>query len=116
MKGVPVLGDIEASNSTTPVGLIIQGSIDDQQFNTFIHGPAENYRRVIILPELLAAPSLWVSPIDFEGVLGLDSQKEFAQSISKNRENECRLCSCSIDLSDLDFNRWTSLCIDLDGR
>ena len=83
IKEVPVLGDMIASNSTTPVGLIIQDTIDDQQFNLFIHGPAEHYRRVIILPELLAAPSLWVSPIDFEGVLGLEVTKNLLNPLSR---------------------------------
>lgn len=83
VKGVPVLGDMKASNSTTPIGLFIQGSMDDQQFNTFIHGPAENYRRMIILPEILAAPSLWVSPIDFEGVLGLEVTKNLLNPLAR---------------------------------
>ena len=83
IKGVPVLGDMQALNSTTPIGVIIQGSVDDDQFNTFIQGPAENYRRVIILPELLAAPSLWVSPIDFEGVLGLEVTKNLLNPLTR---------------------------------
>ena len=83
IKGVPVLGDMQALNSTTPIGVIIQGSVDDDKFNTFIQGPAENYRRVIILPELLAAPSLWVSPIDFEGVLGLEVTKNLLNPLTR---------------------------------
>ena len=83
IKGVPVLGDMQALNSTTPIGVIIQGSVDDDQFNAFIQGPAENYRRVIILPELLAAPSLWVSPIDFEGVLGLEVTKNLLNPLTR---------------------------------
>ena len=80
---VPVLGDMSCSNSTTPIGLIVQGSVSDDEFNSFICGPGENYRKVIILPEILAAPSLWVSPIDFEGILGLEVTKNLLNPLAR---------------------------------
>ena len=47
---IPIRGDMSCSNSTTPIGLIVQGSVSDDEFNSFICGPGENYRKVIILP------------------------------------------------------------------
>ena len=80
---IPIRGNMSCSNSTTPIGLIVQGSVSDDEFNSFICGPGENYRKVIILPELLAAPSLWVSPIDFEGILGLEVTKNLLNPLAR---------------------------------
>ena len=80
---IPIRGDMSCSNSTTPIGLIVQGSVSDDEFNSFNCGPGENYRKVIILPELLAAPSLWVSPIDFEGILGLEVTKNLLNPLAR---------------------------------
>jgi len=37
-----------------------------------IEGSLTKYRRVVVIPDLLEAPSLWVTPRDFLGVLGLE--------------------------------------------
>jgi lipopolysaccharide/colanic/teichoic acid biosynthesis glycosyltransferase len=37
-----------------------------------LEGPLAGYRRVVIIPDLLEAPSLWVRPRDIGGILGLE--------------------------------------------
>ena len=51
---------------------MLQDSLSKEDFHLILSSSAEIYRRLVIIPELLSAPSLWVKPIDFEGVLGLE--------------------------------------------
>ena len=52
--------------------MVLQDSLSKEDFHRILSSSAEGYRRLVIIPELIAAPSLWVKPIDFEGVLGLE--------------------------------------------
>lgn len=72
VAGIPVLGGISDTTSQAVVAIVtkIKGSV--QKEIRLIEGPLSTYRRVVVIPDLLEAPSLWVTPRDFLGVLGLE--------------------------------------------
>lgn len=72
VAGIPVLGGISDTTDQAVVAIAtkIKGSV--QKEIRLIEGPLSRYRRVIVIPDLLEAPSLWVTPRDFLGVLGLE--------------------------------------------
>jgi Undecaprenyl-phosphate galactose phosphotransferase WbaP len=75
IKGVPVLGGIEDSAHGIPVAILGAPSIPRERLVELLEGPLSHYRRVIIIPDLLEIPSLWVSTRDFIGVLGLEVER-----------------------------------------
>ncbi len=82
-KGVPVMGGIKNLNRRTPVALILQESFGKDQFSTVLSRSLKNYRKVVLIPDLLSAPSLWVLPLDFEGVLGLEITKNLLNPLPR---------------------------------
>ena len=72
VAGLPVLGSLSDTTDRAAVAIVtkIKGSVHKEI--RLIEGPLSKYQRVIIIPDLLDAPSLWVTPRDFMGVLGLE--------------------------------------------
>ena len=72
VTGLPVLGRLSDTTDQAVVAIIttIKGPV--QKEIRLIEGPLAKYRRVVVIPDLLDAPSLWVTPRDFLGVLGLE--------------------------------------------
>lgn len=69
---IPVLGTFSSTTDRAVVAIVtkIRGSV--QKEIRLIEGPLSKYRRVIVIPDLLDTPSLWITPRDFLGVLGLE--------------------------------------------
>ena len=80
---IPVQGGLMEVNHLTPVAVVAQNSLSEEQFAALIQGPAEQYRKLIIIPDLSSAPSLWVSPIDFDGMLGLEVTKNLLNPLAR---------------------------------
>ncbi len=72
IEGVPVLGGLKQKSSQAPVAIIASGQTSRKQFIQLLEGPLASYRRVVIIPDLLEAPSLWVTTRDFLGLVGLE--------------------------------------------
>jgi len=72
IAGLPVLGPMRESTSLAPCAFLAAGELPREQVAGLIEGPLANYRHVIIVPDLLDAPSLWVRPREFIGVIGLE--------------------------------------------
>ena len=72
IRGVPVLGGMEDSTRRAVAAVLGVPSIPREQLAGLLEGPLVNYPKVIIIPDLLDIPSLWVSSRDFMGVLGLE--------------------------------------------
>ncbi len=72
IEGVPVLGPLKQYTDQAPVAIIASGNIPRKQLISLLEGPLASYRRVVIIPDLLEAPSLWVTPRDFLGLVGLE--------------------------------------------
>jgi len=72
IAGLPVLGSIQESTLQAPCAILAAGELRHGQVAHLIEGPLGQYRHVIIIPDLLDAPSLWVRPREFIGVVGLE--------------------------------------------
>ena len=83
INNVPVEGNLENIDNKSPVAIILQGSISNKKYLQIIDGPASCYHRVVIIPEIISLGSLWVSPIDFQGTLGLEVTKNLLDPASK---------------------------------
>lgn len=83
IEGVPVIRNLTQVNNITPLAIVIQKSLPNEKYLDIIGGPAELYHRLIIIPEISASASLWVSSIDFQGILGLEVTKNLLNPVSK---------------------------------
>ena len=72
IAGLPVLGSIQESTLQAPCAILAAGELRHGEVANLIEGPLGRYRHVIIIPDLLDAPSLWVRPREFIGVVGLE--------------------------------------------
>lgn len=69
---VPVLGDTDCVHHAAPVAVLAMPSVGHTRSIALLEGPLADYPTVIIIPNLIDAPSLWVKPRDLQGVLGLE--------------------------------------------
>ncbi len=83
IKGVPVLGHIRNTTYRTPVAIVALGQATRHQLIDVLEGPLEVYPRVILIPDLQEAPSLWVTPRDLQGILGLEITKNLLNPFSR---------------------------------
>ncbi|MCF7848797.1 MAG: exopolysaccharide biosynthesis polyprenyl glycosylphosphotransferase [Kiritimatiellales bacterium] len=72
INGVPVLGDLHNITTRTPIAIMAMADASRHKLIETLEGPLEIYRRVILVPDLFEAPSLWVVPRDLQGILGLE--------------------------------------------
>ena len=72
IAGLPVLGSIQESTPLAPCAILAAGEMQRGQVANLIEGSLAHYRHVIIIPDLLDTPSLWVRPREFIGVVGLE--------------------------------------------
>ncbi|TAN38264.1 MAG: exopolysaccharide biosynthesis polyprenyl glycosylphosphotransferase [Verrucomicrobia bacterium] len=72
IAGLPVLGPMQESTPRAPCAILAAADFPREQIGRLIEGPLAAYRNVIIVPDLLDAPSLWVRPREFIGVIGLE--------------------------------------------
>lgn len=69
---VRVLGGTDMVMLNTPVAVLAMPGADTDRLIELLEGPLAEYRKVLVIPDLLGAPSLWVRPRDLDGVLGLE--------------------------------------------
>lgn len=83
INGVSVLGRMHNTTSRTPVAIVAPGNRSRHQMVEVLTGPLEVYRRVILIPDLEEAPSLWVVPRDLQGILGLEITKNLLNPFAR---------------------------------
>ena len=83
LDGLPVLGDLHHATDAAPFALLAAPAMARERMVELLEGPLNRYRRVIILPDLLDVPSLWVLPTDFLGVLGLEIARNLLNPIPR---------------------------------
>ncbi|MFH0908929.1 MAG: exopolysaccharide biosynthesis polyprenyl glycosylphosphotransferase [bacterium] len=83
MAGLPVLGATTACTSQAPVAILAMPSLARDRSLDLLEGPLAMYRKVVIIPDLLDAPSLWVKPRDFVGILGLEISSNLLDPIAR---------------------------------
>lgn len=77
--GVDVLGGTHLVHNAAPVAVLVMPSFGRTRATEMLEGPLARYRKVIVIPDMVELPSLWVNPRDLQGMLGL--------------EIRCNLCS-----------------------
>lgn len=75
--GIPVVGNLEAvqdklTDFPDTVGIIAMPGVAPARLVEILEGPASHFRRLIIIPDLFGASSLWISAFDMGGILGLE--------------------------------------------
>ena len=72
LDAVPVVGPTAAVAPEAAVAFLAlpEAAVEDQV--ALLDGPLACYRTVVVVPDLFEAPSLWVTPRDIAGVLGLE--------------------------------------------
>ena len=69
---VPIVGGTERVTAEAAVAFLAMPEADTATRADLLDGPLACYSTVVLVPDLLDAPSLWVKPRDFVGVLGLE--------------------------------------------
>ncbi len=83
INGVPVLGHLHNTTDRAPVAIVALAEASRHKLVKTLEGPLENYRRVILVPDLMEAPSLWVVPRDLQGILGLEITKNLLNPFAR---------------------------------
>jgi Undecaprenyl-phosphate galactose phosphotransferase WbaP len=65
------------------VAIVALTNVSRHRLIETLEGPLETYRRVIIVPDLKEAPSLWVVPRDLQGILGLEITKNLLNPFAR---------------------------------
>jgi Undecaprenyl-phosphate galactose phosphotransferase WbaP len=81
--GVSILGGLHNTTYRTPVAIMAMAQESRHKLIETLEGPLEVYRRVIIIPDLKEAPSLWVVPRDLQGILGLEITKNLLNPFAR---------------------------------
>ena len=66
---------MEVQVDRAPVAIVALTEASRHKLVETLEGPLETYRKVILIPDLQEAPSLWVIPRDLQGILGLEITK-----------------------------------------
>lgn len=72
LDAIPIVGDMQQVAPEAAVAFLALPEADRSRQIDLLEGPLSCYRTVVIVPDLFEAPSLWVRPRDFAGVLGLE--------------------------------------------
>lgn len=83
VEGVVVRGHLHNTTYRTPVAIMALAQASRRQLVETLEGPMEVYRRVIIIPDLEEAPSLWVEPRDLQGILGLEIKQNLLNPFAR---------------------------------
>jgi len=73
VAGLPRMGGWDEASAEVDTAFFVDQGLDDATRRRLMEGPLARYRRVIILPDVLDTPSVWVEPRDFSGLLGLET-------------------------------------------
>ena len=83
IKGISVLGNLHNTTNRIPIAIVAMPEAPRHQLIETLDGPSEVYRRVIVIPDLEDAPSLWVVPRDLQGILGLEITKNLLNPFAR---------------------------------
>ncbi|MBU4524562.1 MAG: undecaprenyl-phosphate galactose phosphotransferase WbaP [Desulfomicrobium sp.] len=77
IHGVPVEGPLHsagnlASEYRDAVAIVAMPGVLPARLVEILEGPASEFRRLILIPDLFGAASLWISAFDLGGILGLE--------------------------------------------
>ncbi|MEM8867070.1 MAG: sugar transferase, partial [Verrucomicrobiota bacterium] len=70
--GVPVRGSTESIAKNVPVAILAMTKIDSDRMSSLMEGALASYLKVMIIPNLIHAPSLWATSRDLSGTPSLE--------------------------------------------
>ena len=83
LDAVPIVGPTSAVAPEAAVAFLALPEIDLQDQIALLDGPLACYRTVVVVPNLFEAPSLWVTPRDIAGVLGLELTSTLTRTVPR---------------------------------
>ncbi|HYE96042.1 MAG TPA: exopolysaccharide biosynthesis polyprenyl glycosylphosphotransferase [Rubricoccaceae bacterium] len=69
---VPIVGGTDRVTTEAAVAILAMPEHERARQIEILEGPLTCYRTVLVIPDLIEAPSLWVKPRDLAGLLGLE--------------------------------------------
>jgi Undecaprenyl-phosphate galactose phosphotransferase WbaP len=69
---VPVVSEPQDAQHSAGVVIFATQGLSRHRMVEIIEGPLSSFRHLVLIPDLVEAPSLWVKPRDLGGVLGLE--------------------------------------------
>ena len=77
IQGVPVEGTLHDAGTMCreyrdAVAIVAMPGVSPARLLEILEGPASEFRRLILIPDLFGASSLWISAFDLGGILGLE--------------------------------------------
>lgn len=77
IQGVPIIGALLSAGAMArkyqnAVVIVAMPGISSARLLEILEGPASEFRRLILIPDLFGASSLWISAFDLGGILGLE--------------------------------------------
>jgi len=82
-SGLPVLGGLRHTTRRAPVAVVALPSLGRGQLIHLLEGPMAVYNKILLVPDLKNAPSLWVRPCDLQGILALEIQRNLSDPIAQ---------------------------------
>lgn len=83
VEGIRVLGHTDYVTPHAPVAIMAMPGIGRKRQMELLEGPLSHYRKVLIIPDLFEAPSLWIRPRDLSGILGLEITSNLTNPIAQ---------------------------------
>jgi lipopolysaccharide/colanic/teichoic acid biosynthesis glycosyltransferase len=65
-----------------PVAIVALPELPRSELIPLLEGPLQMYRTILLIPDLQDAPSLWVKPCDFQGILGLEIRRNLLDPVA----------------------------------
>ena len=83
VDGVRVAGGTQLVRRDVPVAVLAMPSMTKERLVELTDGPLSHYNKVLIIPNLLDVPSLWVRARDIGGILGLEMTSNLLNPIAR---------------------------------
>lgn len=82
-REIPILGSTSQSISLAAVAILAMPNAPRQQIQELLEGPLSHYRQVVIIPDLINVPTLWVKSRNLAGILGLEIASRLLDPVAR---------------------------------
>ncbi|MFA5688388.1 MAG: exopolysaccharide biosynthesis polyprenyl glycosylphosphotransferase [Kiritimatiellales bacterium] len=83
VNGLPVLGGLQNMTCNASVAIVALPDISSGGLLALLDGPLQDYRTILLVPDMQDTPSLWIKPCDLQGLLGLEIQQNLLAPLSR---------------------------------
>jgi Undecaprenyl-phosphate galactose phosphotransferase WbaP len=82
-EDIPILGSTNQSISQAAVAILAMPHAPRQRIQEMLEGPLSHYRQVVIIPDLIDMPTLWVKSRDLAGIMGLEIASRLLDPVAR---------------------------------